>query len=75
MQDSDRRPASNRHPILKFMSDFYVTDICTSDLCPFFNSQFKSSSNSQIYALFQILKSASNSQIYGCFSFSEIDIQ
>ena len=26
----------DRHPILKSMSDFYVTDICTSDLCPFF---------------------------------------
>jgi hypothetical protein len=26
----------DRCPILKFMSDFYVTDICTSDLCPFF---------------------------------------
>ena len=36
MQDSDRRPVSNQRPILKFMSDFYVTDICTSDLCPFF---------------------------------------
>ena len=32
MYDSDRRRASNRHPILKSMSDFYVTDICTSDL-------------------------------------------
>jgi hypothetical protein len=36
MIDSDWRPASNRHPILKSMSDFYITDICTSDLCPFF---------------------------------------
>ena len=32
MQDSDRRPVSNRRPILKYMSDLYVTDICTSDL-------------------------------------------
>ena len=30
MQDSDRRP------ILKSMSDFYVTDICILDLCPLF---------------------------------------
>jgi len=33
MIDSDRRP------ILKSMSDIYVTDICTSDQCPFSNSQ------------------------------------
>jgi len=26
---------SNRHPIVKFMSDFYVTDICTSNLWSF----------------------------------------
>ena len=32
MQDSDRRPVSNRRPILKYMSDLYVIDICTSDL-------------------------------------------
>jgi len=25
LEDSDGRPASNRRPILKFMSDFYVT--------------------------------------------------
>ena len=36
MQDSDRHPASNQHPILKSMSEFYVTDIWTSDLCPFY---------------------------------------
>ena len=29
MQDSDRRQ------ILKNMQDFYLIDICTSDLCPF----------------------------------------
>ena len=39
MQDSDRCPASNRRPIIKSMSNFYVTDICTSGLCPFSNSQ------------------------------------
>ena len=39
MQDSDRRPVSARRPVLKFMSDFYVTDMCTSDLCPLSNSQ------------------------------------
>jgi hypothetical protein len=44
-----------------------MSDICTSDLCPFFQ-MFKSTFNSQIYVLFQILKSASNSQIYGRFS-------
>ena len=33
---SYRHPVSNRRPILKSMSDFYVTDICSSDLCPFF---------------------------------------
>jgi hypothetical protein len=32
---------SNRRPILKSMSDFYVTDICTSDLCPFFQIDVK----------------------------------
>jgi len=37
LYDSDRRPVSNRRPILKSMSDFYVTDICTADL--FSNSQ------------------------------------
>jgi hypothetical protein len=52
------------------MSDFYVTDICASDLCIF--SNLKSMSNSQIYVFFQILKSASNSQIYGRFSLSQI---
>ena len=36
MYDSDQRPVSNRRPILKSMSDSYVTDICISDLCPFF---------------------------------------
>jgi len=36
MQDSDRRPVSNQRPILKSVSDFYVTDICTSDLYLFF---------------------------------------
>ena len=36
MKDSDRLLASNWWPILKSMSDFYFTDICTSDLCPFF---------------------------------------
>ena len=62
MIDSDRRPASNRHPILKSMSDFYITDICTSDLCPFFQILKSMSflSNSQIYVLYQILKSTSN---------------
>jgi len=35
MYDSDRRQAANRRPILKSMSDYYVTDICTSYLCPF----------------------------------------
>ena len=35
MQDADRHPASNQHPILKSMSEFYLTDIWTSDLCPF----------------------------------------
>ena len=39
MQDSDRRPASNQRPILKSTSNFYVTNICTSNLCPFSNSQ------------------------------------
>ena len=39
MLDSDRRPASNRRPILKSLSDFYFTYICPSDLCPFSNSQ------------------------------------
>jgi hypothetical protein len=34
-RNSDRRPASNRCPILKSMADFYVTDICTSNLCLF----------------------------------------
>ena len=33
MLDSDRRP------ILKSLSDFYFTYICSSDLCPFSNSQ------------------------------------
>jgi hypothetical protein len=51
-----------------------MSDICTSDLCPFFQ-MFKSTFNSQIYVLFQILKSASNSQIYGRFSLPQIDIQ
>ena len=55
-RNSDRRPASNRCPILKSMADFYVTDICTSDLCPFL----------------KILKSASNSQIYDHFSLSQL---
>jgi hypothetical protein len=50
MQDSDRRP------LLNPMSNFYVTDMCTSGLCPF--EILKSASNSQIYVLFQILKSA-----------------
>jgi hypothetical protein len=27
---------SDRHPALKYVSDCYITDICTSDLCPFF---------------------------------------
>ena len=35
MYDSDRRQAANRRPILKSMSNYYVRDICTSDLCPF----------------------------------------
>ena len=49
------------------MSDFYITDTCTSDLCPFYQ-MLKSASNSQIYGFF------SNSQIYKCvllfFNFS-----
>ena len=61
MYDSDRRRASNRHPILKSMSDFYVTDICTSDLCPF----LKFSNQCPL----------SNSQIYGRFSLSQINVQ
>ena len=40
------------------MSNFYITDICTSDLCHFFQI-LKSASNSQIYVLFQIIKSMS----------------
>jgi hypothetical protein len=49
MYDSDQRRASNRHPILKSMSDFYVTDICTSELCPFLKfSNLCPLSNSQI---------------------------
>ena len=36
MQDLDRLPGSNRRPILESMSDYYVIDICTSDLCPVF---------------------------------------
>jgi hypothetical protein len=27
---------NNRYPILKSMSDFHITDICSSDRCPFF---------------------------------------
>jgi hypothetical protein len=48
MQDSDRRPASNWCPILKFMNDFYVTDICTSDLCPFLQVPKSASNKSAI---------------------------
>jgi hypothetical protein len=44
-------PAPNGPAILKSMSDFYVTDICTSDLS--FFQILKSVSNSQIYVLFQ----------------------
>jgi hypothetical protein len=56
MQDADRRPASNQRPILKSMSNFYVTDIFTSDLCLF--------SNSQIDVLFQILKFMAVSHLF-----------
>ena len=59
MQDSGQRPASNQRPILKSMSNFYITDICTSDLC----------------WVFLILKSVSNSEIYGSFSLSQINVQ
>jgi hypothetical protein len=45
------------------MSDFYVTDICTSDTCPFFKfsnlcpfSNFQTTSNSQIYGRFSLSK-------------------
>jgi len=74
MQDSDPRPASNRRPILKSTSDFYVTDICPSDLCSFYKfsigvqfSNLCPFSNSQIgcpifksMAVSQFLKSTSN---------------
>ena len=70
MEDSVRRPASNRHPFLKPMFDFYVTYRSMS-----FFQILKSASNFQIYVLFQILKSASNSEIYGRFPFSQIDVQ
>jgi hypothetical protein len=66
MKDSDQHPTSNQNTILKSMSDFYFTDICTSDLCHFF------SSNSLICVDFQILKLASNPQIYGLFSLSQM---
>ena len=59
MQDADRHPASNQHPILKSMSEFYLTDIWTSDLCPFYK--------------FSNLCPFSNSQIHGHFSPSQID--
>ena len=66
MQESERRPVSNRSPILKFMSDFYVTDICTSVLCPF--SKFTNRR--------QILKSMSFFQFSNLFfSLSYIDVQ
>ena len=74
MKDSDRRLASNRRPILKSMSDFYITDICISDLCSF----FKFSNRRLILksmTFFQIIKSASDSQIYGRFSLSQIEVQ
>jgi hypothetical protein len=49
MQDSDWRPTFNRCSILKSMSEFYVTDICTSELSPFFKfSNLCPFSNSQI---------------------------
>jgi hypothetical protein len=59
MQDSGRHPTSNQRPILKSMSNFYITDICTSDLC----------------WVFLILKSVSNSEIYVLFSNSQIGVQ
>ena len=47
--NSDWRPAFNRRSILKSMSEFYVTDICTSELSPFFKfSNLCRFSNSQI---------------------------
>jgi hypothetical protein len=47
MEDSDRRPASNRHPFLKPMFDFYVTYRSMS-----FFQILKSASNSEIYGRF-----------------------
>ena len=64
MYDSDRRRASNRHPILKSMSDFYVTDICTSDLCPFLKFSNQCPMTSLTYALTLTNKSAIDLRIW-----------
>jgi hypothetical protein len=74
LQDSDRRPASNRRSIFKSMSDFCVTDIFTSYLRPFFIQILNSASNSPIFVIFQFLKSTSNSQFYGRFSLSQFTV-